>query len=115
VLEIIDELLGDYAQSSGLDVAWVWRLQDRAVYRKRSLTQQYRENDLAFLLRLLAEEGLYGWFAHVGGDGDSTGRHTLVIGDHNAAAGCLTQYGSTIQTMLAPARSPQCKASSNTE
>jgi type VI secretion system secreted protein VgrG len=85
VLEIIDELLGDYAQSSGLDVAWVWRLQDRAVYRKRSLTQQYRENDLAFLLRLLAEEGLYGWFAHVGGDGDSTGRHTLVIGDHNAA------------------------------
>lgn len=85
VLEIIDELLSDYAQSSGLDVAWAWRLQDRAVYRKRSLTQQFRENDLAFLLRLLAEEGLYGWFAHTGGDGDSTGRHTFVIGDHNAA------------------------------
>ncbi|MCK9385000.1 MAG: type VI secretion system tip protein VgrG [Nevskia sp.] len=85
VLEIIDELLGDYAQSSGLDIAWIWRLQDRAVYRKRSLTQQFRENDLAFLLRLLAEEGLYGWFEHTGGDGDSTGRHTLVLGDHNAA------------------------------
>jgi len=86
VLEIIDELLGDYAQSSGLDIAWIWRLQDRAVYRKRSLTQQFRENDLAFLLRLLAEEGLYGWFEHVGGDGE--GQHTLVLGDHNAAALC---------------------------
>jgi type VI secretion system secreted protein VgrG len=59
---------------------------DASVYPKRSLTTQYQESDLAFVERLLAEEGLFYWFEHQGdASSASLGAHTLVIADHNAA------------------------------
>ena len=60
--------------------------------RTRSLCTQYRESDLAFVERLLAEEGLSYRFEHLEGeaasDADAKGhaRHVLVIGDAGAAA-----------------------------
>ena len=60
--------------------AWRWELADRSAYRKRSLTTQYEESCLAFLHRLLAEEGIFYWFEHAGAPGDETvGSHTLVL------------------------------------
>ncbi|TWI13601.1 type VI secretion system Vgr family protein [Aerolutibacter ruishenii] len=72
------------------------------MYRKRSLTTQYGESDLAFVERLLAEEGIAYWFEHEGAasaiaggsgsgaHGDATlGTHTLVLGDHPEAFGEL--------------------------
>ena len=88
-IDIVDELLGDYQGAGSLAPVWRWELADRGVYPRRGITTQYRESDLAFVMRLLAEEGLYYWFEHEGGgstDGEgSLGRHTLVIADHAGA------------------------------
>ncbi len=85
VIEIVDELLGDWKAKAKLVPEWRWLLADPAAYPKRGITVQYRESDLAFLQRLLAEEGLFFWFEHQNGAGDSLGSHTLVIADHNGA------------------------------
>ncbi len=86
VIEIIDELLGDYRDDPLLHADWRWQLQDASIYPQRSLIIQYRESDLQFLHRLLAAEGLYAWFEHEGDRRDPTfGRHRLVIADHVGA------------------------------
>ncbi|WP_234419368.1 contractile injection system protein, VgrG/Pvc8 family, partial [Xanthomonas fragariae] len=75
-----------YAEQGALAPAWRWELSDRRVYARRSLTTQYEETDLAFVQRLLAEEGIYVWFAHAGDAGsERLGSHTLVLSDHNHA------------------------------
>lgn len=60
-------------------------LADPAAYPKRGMTVQYQESDLAFLKRLLAEEGLFCWFEHRAEAGEPLGRHSLIIADHNGA------------------------------
>lgn len=85
VIEIIDELLGDWKSQGKLVPEWRWNLADTAAYPKRGMTVQYRESDLAFLKRLLAEEGLFCWFEHQAEEGDTLGKHTLIIADHNGA------------------------------
>ncbi|MEN1943495.1 type VI secretion system Vgr family protein [Luteimonas sp. MJ293] len=86
VIEIVEDLLADYAQAGALAPAWRWELADRALYRKRSLTTQYEESDFAFLHRLLADEGIFYWFEHAGAADDATlGSHTLVLSDHAEA------------------------------
>ncbi|AOD15806.1 VGR-like protein [Xanthomonas fragariae] len=86
VVEIVESVFADYAEQGALAPAWRWELADRRVYAKRSLTTQYEETDLAFVQRLLAEEGIYVWFAHAGDAGsECLGSHTLVLSDHNHA------------------------------
>ena len=85
VIEIVDELFGDWHERGKLVPAWRWDLADASVYPKRGMTVQYQESDLAFLKRLLAEEGLFCWFEHEMTEGETLGRHTLVIADHNGA------------------------------
>lgn len=85
VIDIVDELLSDWKGQGKLVPAWRWQLADPAAYPKRGMTTQYRESDLAFLKRLLAEEGLFCWFEHQADAGDTLGRHTLVIADANSA------------------------------
>ncbi|WP_234415058.1 type VI secretion system Vgr family protein [Xanthomonas fragariae] len=86
VVEIVESVFADYAEQGALAPAWRWELADRRVYAKRSLTTQYEETDLAFVQRLLAEEGIYVWFAHAGDAGsERLGSHTLVLSDHNHA------------------------------
>ncbi|MCG2577542.1 type VI secretion system tip protein VgrG [Dechloromonas sp. XY25] len=103
VIEIVDELLADWKGQGKLVPEWQWRLSDPAAYPKRGMTVQYRESDLAFLKRLLAEEGLFCWFEHQAGEGETLGRHTLVIADHNGAFASnshprirFTQAGATL-------------------
>jgi type VI secretion system secreted protein VgrG len=96
VLDIVQSVLADYQtggayQGAGkLQPAWRLDVLDASVYPKRSLTTQYQESDLAFIERLLLEEGLFYWFEHSSpaldaSSGDSLGAHTLVIADHNGA------------------------------
>src|SRR5574343_1230016 len=85
VIDIVDELLSDWKDQGKLVPAWRWQLADPAAYPKRGMTVQYRETDLAFLKRLLSEEGLFCWFEHQSEDGDTLGKHTLLIADHNGA------------------------------
>lgn len=86
VMQIVDEVLGDYAGQGKLVPAWRWALADASVYPRRSLCIQYQETDLAFVQRLLLEEGLFCWFEHLADPtADTLGRHTLVIADHNGA------------------------------
>jgi type VI secretion system secreted protein VgrG len=73
-----------------LQPAWRLDVLDASVYPRRSLTTQYQESDLAFIERLLLEEGLFYWFEHSGpaldaSSGEQLGAHTLVIADHNGA------------------------------
>ncbi len=83
VMQIVDEIFSDYQGQGALVPAWRWELADASVYPRRSLCIQYHESDLAFVQRLLAEEGLFCWFEHVARDDDALGQHTLVIADHN--------------------------------
>ncbi|WP_368865548.1 type VI secretion system Vgr family protein, partial [Stenotrophomonas maltophilia] len=81
IVEIVEDIFADYG---GLAPAWRWSLADGGQYARRSLTTQYQESDLAFLQRLLAEEGIYYWFEHAGDPGSADfGSHTLVLADHS--------------------------------
>ncbi|MDR7193397.1 type VI secretion system Vgr family protein [Luteimonas terrae] len=83
VMDIVEDVLADYAGAGPLVPAWRWDLADRGIYARRSLTTQYQESDFAFLQRLLAEEGIYTWFEHEGDAASETrGAHTLVLADH---------------------------------
>jgi type VI secretion system secreted protein VgrG len=86
VMQIVDEVFTGYQAQGKLAPAWRWELADANAYPRRSLCIQYHESDLAFVQRLLVEEGLFCWFEHSAADGESLGQHTLVIADHN---GCF--------------------------
>lgn len=86
VIEIVDEVFADYQAQGKLAPSWRWELADASLYARRSLCVQYHESDLDFVQRLMAEEGLFCWFEHETADGDTLGRHTLVVADHN---GCF--------------------------
>jgi type VI secretion system secreted protein VgrG len=86
VFDILDTVFKPYAGRGRLVPTWRFELADRAVYPRRSLTTQYQESDLAFVLRLMHEEGLFYFFEHSGEpDSPSLGSHTMVIADHNGA------------------------------
>jgi len=87
VMQIVDAVFQRHNGQGQLVPAWRWELADAAAYPRRSLCIQYNESDLAFVSRLLAEEGLFCWFEHQGDAASATlGQHTLVIADHN---GCF--------------------------
>ena len=87
VMEIVDEIFNGYTnqdQGQGqLKPQWRWELADPSVYPRRSLSVQYQESDLAYVHRLLREEGLFYWWEHA--SNGEEGSHTLVIADHNGA------------------------------
>ena len=86
VPEVLETVFARYQAHGRLGAQWRFELADAAVYPQRSLVTQYQESDLAFVQRLLAEEGLFAWFEHQGdAASDSLGAHTLVIADHNGA------------------------------
>ncbi|WP_354681662.1 type VI secretion system Vgr family protein [Cupriavidus plantarum] len=97
-LEIVEDLLKDYEVAS-------YRIAVSQTLRRRSICAQYRESDLDFMQRLLAEEGLSYRFEHQPDDGDDSAdradgadgsdrrgkqdaqaRHRLVIFDARATA-----------------------------
>lgn len=81
--DILRDLFNDHPQAS-------YELHLNEPLRQRSLCIQYRETDLAFMQRLLAEEGLSYHFKHLEGEtadaADRAGqaRHVLVITDRLA-------------------------------
>ncbi|WP_162258296.1 type VI secretion system Vgr family protein, partial [Frateuria sp. Soil773] len=82
-LDVIAQVFADHPEAA-------WRHEVGATLRTRPICTQYRETDLAFVQRLLGEEGLSYRFEHrqgEGNDGDQApGGHTLVIFDARAAA-----------------------------
>lgn len=82
-LAIVEDLFRDYPQAH-------YRLEVSEPLRVRSLCTQYRESDLEFVARLLAEEGLTTRFEHLdgdaadGADARAQARHILVISDRVA-------------------------------
>ncbi|MEO3389462.1 type VI secretion system tip protein TssI/VgrG [Mesorhizobium sp. CAU 1741] len=70
-VEIVEELLGDSS------VTFEKKL--TATYDKREYCVQFGETDLAFMQRLLSEEGIFYFFTH------KDGEHKLVLADHAAA------------------------------
>jgi type VI secretion system VgrG family protein len=85
VVDIIDAVFSAYDGKGRLAPAWRFQV-DRTLYPQRSLTTQYQESDLAFVRRLMCEEGLFAFFEHAGDPaGSALGAHTLVIADSNDA------------------------------
>ncbi|MDB0544122.1 type VI secretion system tip protein VgrG [Ralstonia solanacearum] len=80
-LEIIEDLFADYPIAQ-------YKLAVGRPCAKRSICCQYRETDYAFMLRLLAEEGLSFRIEHEQGDAPRDGsvqsRHSVVIFDNDA-------------------------------
>lgn len=112
VPEIIEAVFADYAGQGTLVPQWRFDLADTSLYCKRSTCTQYQESDLAFIERLMAEEGLYYWFEHAAEGALDGASHTLVIADHpgafqpNAQASiryhrvAATEQSDTIQTLV---------------
>lgn len=85
IIDIIDTVFAAYDGKGQLAPAWRFEV-DQSLYPVRSLTTQYQESDLAFVRRLLSEEGLFAFFEHEGDPtGATLGTHTLVIADSNDA------------------------------
>nr|MBL8410023.1 type VI secretion system tip protein VgrG [Dechloromonas sp.] len=80
-IDILGQIFADYAQAH-------WTSQVTQKLRTYSIATQYRETDLAFVSRLLAEEGLSFRFAHdqsaAAGDDATHARHQLIIFDRDA-------------------------------
>lgn len=86
VLDIVQEIFGDYRGKGKLAPSWRLALAGPNQYLPRDVCTQYEESDLAFVERLLAEEGLFYWFEHQADVASASfGSHTLVIADHNGA------------------------------
>jgi type VI secretion system secreted protein VgrG len=86
VLDILDAVFARYQGQGKLIPAWRFDVRDRALYPRRSYTTQYQESDLAFVQRLMLDEGLFYFFEHSGDPGSpSLGRHELTIADHNGS------------------------------
>lgn len=81
VLDIVGQVLADHPQAN-------WSHQVTQPLRTYSITTQYRESDLTFLRRLLAEEGLSFRFIHdqtaCAGDEAHHARHQWLIFDRHA-------------------------------
>jgi type VI secretion system secreted protein VgrG len=80
-LEIIEDVFADYPVAH-------YQIAVTQPCAKRSICCQYRESDYAFVMRLLAEEGLSFRIEHAQGDekqqGSTQSRHTVVIFDNDA-------------------------------
>ncbi|MEC5163878.1 type VI secretion system Vgr family protein, partial [Janthinobacterium sp. CG_S6] len=85
VCDILDAVFAPYLGQGRLMPAWRFDIAERDIYPRRSLTTQYQESDLAFILRLMSEEGLFYYYEHSAGDGPGLGGHTLVVADHNGS------------------------------
>ena len=72
MLQIIDEVFETYSHK-------LVEKRTQATYRKRAFCVQYRETDLAFVHRLMEEEGIYYHFEH------SLGQHKLILCDGPSA------------------------------
>jgi type VI secretion system VgrG family protein len=82
-IDVIDVVFAAYQGKGRLAPAWRIDV-DRSLYPVRSLVTQYQESDMAFVERLMSEEGLFGFFEHDGAPSSpSRGRHTMVIADSN--------------------------------
>ena len=98
--QIVEDVFADYPQAH-------FRLEVSETLRQRSLCTQYRESDLAFVSRLLAEEGLGYRFEHLDGDASQDAdvkdhaRHVLIITDRAAVRPSLGDARFTSQHPVA--------------
>jgi type VI secretion system secreted protein VgrG len=97
-LDIAQDIFRDYAIANvAVEVS------EPAALRRRSLCIQYRESDLAFVQRLLAEDGLSWFFRHLSDEdaraADAAGqaRHQLVITDAGSTLDALGPVRFTAQ------------------
>lgn len=84
VFEILDAVFQGLQGAGKLVPAWRFDIAHRDIYPVRSLTCQYQESTMAFVERLMHEEGLFYYFEHAASpDSPTLGSHTMVIADHN--------------------------------
>jgi len=67
-----------------------YRMSVEGIYEPREYCVQYRETDLAFISRLMEEEGIYYFFEH------QPGKHVLVMSDGASALGPIPSPASLV-------------------
>ena len=91
VVEIVGLLLDEHGATNPVFAqCFRHRQQLTQTYPTRSYCQQYRESDLAFIERLLREEGISYYFDFAHG-ADQVGLHTLVLFDADAELAAAPQ------------------------
>ncbi len=93
VPDIVRTIFGEYAFADFL-------LKLQGSYQPREYCVQYRETDMAFVARLLEEEGIFFYFAH------EDGKHTLVLADGASGWATATNERVTFQTEVDQALAP---------
>ena len=78
VVEILTRIFQEWKLNVHLELS--------GTYPKRDYCVQYRETDLAFVSRLMEEEGIWYCFAH------TADAHTLVLGDSPGASADLPEH-----------------------
>jgi type VI secretion system secreted protein VgrG len=79
VLEIVGSILDEHRASNPIfQQSFAWQNDLQQTYPQRSYCSQYRESDLAFITRLLAEEGISYRFSYTSSDNPL---HTLILFD----------------------------------
>jgi type VI secretion system secreted protein VgrG len=85
VLEIIQEIIGDYSDAD-------FSIKCMASYPAREYCVQYRESDLEFISRLMAEEGIFYFFEH------SDSGHKLIIADDPSTIPACSQEEARVDS-----------------
>jgi len=85
VLEVIEEVFADYPDAD-------YSVKCMSSYPPREYCVQYRESDLAFVSRLMAEEGIFYFFEH------SDSGHKLIIADDPSSIPACAQEEVRVTT-----------------
>lgn len=85
VVDIVKKVLADNKISADL-----YKVACNQTHEAREYCVQYRETDLDFIERLMAEEGIFYFFEH------SEDKHVMVIADHESAHGAIGGEASVI-------------------
>ena len=93
VPDIVQKIFGEYAFAEYL-------LKLQRSYAPREYCVQYRETDLAFVARLLEEEGICYFFTH------EDGKHTLVLADGSSGWATATNDRVEFQTQVDQSPAP---------
>lgn len=82
----VDEIITQVFQRNHESGLYEFRLEN--MYTKREYTVQYRETDLAFVSRLMEEEGIFYFFEH------QQGSHNLVLTDSKSGYSAIPGFSS---------------------
>lgn len=100
VFDILDAVFQAWPDRGTLVPAWRCDIADRDSYQVRSLTCQYQESNLAFVQRLMHEEGLFYYVEY------SAAPDSVQLGSHTSSSPTTTAVSRRIRRPTSASRNP---------